>query len=98
MRRKVDTRSSHFWNHLSFLSDCAVSVWLYLNIKHEVPPPSAQFLTESVDENQLINLNLSRLGTTFSSLKKYFVRIIIKITIIFLSCFPVFRSDVSERM
>ena len=28
------------------------------NIKHEVPPPSAQFLTKSVDENQLINLNL----------------------------------------
>ena len=66
--------------------------------KHEVPPPPALFLTESVDENQLINLNWSGLGTTFSSLKKYFVRIIIKITIIFLSCFPVFRSDVSGRV
>ena len=56
------------------------------------------FLTESVDENQLINLNWSGLETTFCSLKKYFVRIIIKITIISLSFFPVFRSDVSGRM
>ena len=63
-----------------------------------MPPPSTQFLTESVDENQLIDLNWSGLETTFSSLKKYFVSIIIKITIIFLSCFLVFRSDVSERM
>ena len=51
----------------------ASSIFYLKNIKHEVPPPSAQFLTESVDENQLINLNLSGLGTTFSSLKKYFL-------------------------
>ena len=76
-----------------------VSVIFYLKyIKHEVPPPSAQVLTESVDENQFINLDRTGLETTFSSLKKYFVRIIIKITIIFLFSVPVFRCDVSERM
>ena len=76
----------------------ASGIFYLKNIKHQVPPPSAQFITESVDENQLINLNWSGVGTTFSSLKKYFVRVIVKITIIFLFCFPVFRSDVSERM
>ena len=44
-----------------------------------------------------VSLNWSGLESTFSILKKYFVRIIIKMTI-FLSYFSVFHSDVSERM
>ena len=50
---------------MQFLSGFSFRYFFYLKyIKHEVTPPSAQFLTESVDENQLINLNWSGLETT----------------------------------